>query len=556
MQRRRFCALSIAAFGLGAEEGRAISSRRVWAAPDTNLLGSPSLDGRNLSFVDGSGDLAIRDLASGEKRRLTANRDPRQFAYFSTISPSGRLAAYAWFNEDKFYDLRAIALDGSGMRVLFRNEEAGFVQPCAWSPDGSQILTLLFRKDNSSQIALVPAAGGPARAVKSLSWVYPRKMDFSPDGRYIAHDEAGREDSAGSSVYVLASDGSRENMLVADALFPVWTRDGKRVLFASGRDGSMGLWSIAVSEGKASGRPQLVKRDLGRFLPMGVTAAGVYYYGLRTGSSEVRVADIAAERPASQSLMASSSAPDWSPDGRELAALTRVGAENFGQESRVITILTLESGQTRVVVPKLAYLDRIRWSPDGRELLVGGSDRSARRGLFRVDARTGATSPVVREGASTYRGLEGVWAAGGKEILYIHDDAIHLKEEQLFRGANLHELAIAGDGKWIAFVSTSGEKDALLVMPAAGGDSRQLASVPKGGISGVEWMRDNRHLLISTPNKPVAGLWRVSLEGGRPERLPIELDRQAGVRLHPDGRRVAFTWGAPQSEVWSMPLGS
>jgi dipeptidyl aminopeptidase/acylaminoacyl peptidase len=85
-------------------------------------------------------------------------------------------------------------------------------------------------------------------------------------------------------------------------------------------------------------------------------------------------------------------------------------------------------------------------------------------------------------------------------------------------------------------------------------EPRQLASVPKGGISGVEWSRDNSYLLISTPSKPVAGLWRVSLEGGQPERLPVAIERQGGIRLHPGGGRIAFTRGSVQSEVWKLEL--
>jgi Tol biopolymer transport system component len=568
LNRRRFCAASIPAIFSASLQAQAngVSVRRIWAGPDTNLFGSPSLDGHFLSFVDTeSGDLAIRDLASGEKRRLTGSGDVRQFAYFSILSPDSRLAAYAWFNEEKFYDLRVIGLDGSGRRTLFRNEEAGFVQPCAWSPDSKQILTLFFRKDNSSQIALVPAGGGPARVLKSLNWVYPRKMDFSPDGRYIVYDESGNEDAPTSSLRVLAADGSRETALVNDAganLFPVWMRDGTRVLFASDRDGAMGLWSIAVREGKPAGAPQPVRRNLGRFLPMAITASGDYYYGLRAGDSQVYMADLEAERITEVPMLKSSSAPEWSPDGQRLAVLTRVGAENFGQESRVISIVSLESGKSRVIAPKLAYLERIRWSPDGQELLASGSDRGARRGLFRISVETGATSPVIREGASTYRGLEGVWADGGKAILYIHENTIRLRdlasnvERQLYRGPNLHELALSSDGQWLAFVATSPEKDELMAMRVTGNETRQLSSVPKGGISGVEWARDNSHLLVSTPSKPVAGLWRVSLAGGQPERLPIALDRQGGVRIHPDGRRIAFTRGAIQSEVWKMDLTS
>ena len=135
--------------------------RLVWSAANTNLLGGPSPDGRFLSFVDSAtGDLALLEIATGKPRRLTNNTPGSgQFAYFSSISPDGKRIAYAWFNEEKFYDLRVLEIDGGGEPVtLFRNEEAGFVQPCAWSPDGKQILTLLFRKDNISQIALVESA--------------------------------------------------------------------------------------------------------------------------------------------------------------------------------------------------------------------------------------------------------------------------------------------------------------------------------------------------------------------------------------------------------------
>src|SRR5258708_10358528 len=180
--------------------------------------------------------------------------------------------------------------DGSARRTQLHNEEAGFGQPCAGSPDSKQILTLFFRKDNSSQIALLAAAGGAVRVLKSLNWVYPRKMDVSPDGRYIVYDETGSEDAPTSNLYVLASDGSRENVLVNDAgnnLFPVWMRDGKSVLFASDREGAMALWSIAVRDGKPHGAPRRIRRDLGRFLPTVITASVAYCYCFAAPQAEV-----------------------------------------------------------------------------------------------------------------------------------------------------------------------------------------------------------------------------------------------------------------------------
>src|SRR5688572_22363202 len=154
------------------------------------LTGGPSHDGRYLSFADAAtGDLLIRETSTGAVRRVAAKpAGSREFAYFSAISRDSSKVAYAWFNDEEFYDLRVVNIDGSGTRILYRNEQAGFVQPCAWTSDGKQILTLFFRKDNISQIALVPVEGGPPKILRSLNWVYPKRMDISPDGRFIVYD--------------------------------------------------------------------------------------------------------------------------------------------------------------------------------------------------------------------------------------------------------------------------------------------------------------------------------------------------------------------------------
>lgn len=590
LRRRDLCPMLClpVAFGAGVLQafGKAHPvSRRVWADGSTNLLGAPSLDGKLLSFVDvQTGDLAIRDLATGGTRRLTqkSKGDSHEFAYFSVISPDARKIAYAWFNEAGFYELRVldITVRDSVPRVLFRNEEAGFVQPSAWSPDGKQIMTLFFRRDHSSQIAMVSAVDGSARVLKSLDWVYPRKMDLSPDGRWIAYDEAGRDDGR-SAVNLLAADASSHTVLAGgncNNLFPVWMRDGSAVLFASDRSGTMDLWSATVSGGKPAEPAGCVQKDLGRFLPLGITSGGDYYYGLRTGSSEVFIAAfdsidhccrVSSIQQLRTKFAGANSTPEWSPDGREIATLTRVGAENFGQESRAIAIHTVATSSERLVYPKLAYLDGIRWSPDGRALLVSGSDRGARRGLFRVDVQDGATTPLLRESGSTYRGFEGTWAGNGRSLLYIREfqdaqtirlrkltDASEIDVYRAEPGAAMRELSVSPDERWFAFIASSKGRDLLHIAPLAGGAARVLASVPKNQISGVEWDRDSLSLFVSTPTKPVPGLWRVAVEGGNPKRLEASIDRQGGIRLAPDGRRIAFSRVSERTEIWTLPIKS
>ncbi len=60
--RTRLAALS----GNGASRGSEMVTRRVWAGPGELVLGTPSSDGRYLSYADWTtGDLALRDLVTG-----------------------------------------------------------------------------------------------------------------------------------------------------------------------------------------------------------------------------------------------------------------------------------------------------------------------------------------------------------------------------------------------------------------------------------------------------------------------------------------------------------
>ena len=213
--------------------GRPRAPRTRWAGPDVTLQGAPSPDGRWISYASAAdGALALRSTAGGEIRKIA--RPPvrsHEFAYFSVFSRDGDKVAYAWFNEQGFYELRVTRVspeDGAPL-TLYRNEVAGFVQPCAWTPDNRYVLTLLFRRDNISQIALIPAAGGPPRVLRSLNWVYPKRMDVSPDGHWIVYDNFAAEGKPERTIFLLAADGSKEIRLVdapGNYLSPMWSPTG------------------------------------------------------------------------------------------------------------------------------------------------------------------------------------------------------------------------------------------------------------------------------------------------------------------------------------------
>jgi len=622
---------SLMALGAGAglaQSGdrpfRGATVRQVWADRRTDLLGAPSLDGRYLAFVDWeTGDLAVRDLATGQNYRLTNKgswRDSAEYAYFSVISPDSRQVAYAWFNEQKFYELRVVSIEdtrppllfptsevgaggppgpllsrpgvalprnpgvrGSTPRVLCRGDEVQFIKPTFWSMDGKYILALVFGKKILNQIVLFSTADGSMKTLKTPFWIYPKMMGMSPDGRWIVYSLNQEPPYIQHDIFLLSTDGTQDIPLVehpANDVFPVWAPDGKSILFTSNRSGTLDVWGIPMADAKAQGPPVMVKKDIGRFLPLGFTRKGSFYYGLRTGTEDAYVASLdpatgkvlEPPKPVSKLLVNVNRSPDWSPDGRQLAFLSRVDTENHGVEMRVVTIQSAETGEERQFgVPKLGYLDWLRWSPDGRSFLVGGSDTNNNfGGLYQVDAESGQVTALVQGAFAPPRGFQGVWSRDGKAVFYLHEDMRQTYTSMRFRNLEngqeqiLHQtaphwrhnnLALSPDGRFLAFGLSDGNRTqakVLLVIPAPGGEAREVLKLNHESLSGVAWTRDGSHLLFSRAGKGKPELCRIPARGGEPRSLGLAANENARVSFHPDGRRIAYTAGETSTEVWVM----
>ena len=91
-----------------------------------------------------------------------------------------------------------------------------------------------------------------------------------------------------------------------------------------------------------------------------------------------------------------------------------------------------------------------------------------------------------------------------------------------------------------------------MVMPAAGGDPRQVLKLERAELSGVEWTRDGSQLLFSRVGEPATEMWRISADGGQPRSLGLNTNQNARISLHPDGKHIAYTAGKTNIEVWVM----
>jgi len=102
---------------------------------------------------------------------------------------------------------------------------------------------------------------------------------------------------------------------------------------------------------------------------------------------------------------------------------------------------------------------------------------------------------------------------------------------------------------------------ALKIVSAAGGEPRELLQFEEERmfLSGVAWTPDSQDVLFAKmffgggKGGKEGELWRISATGGEPRRLWVWKKQQFGrVRVHPDGRRIAFHSGSTSSELWVM----
>jgi len=242
-----------------------------------------SPDGSVLAEIGNMGNLAVRILETGETRQLTNSQFP-QGTSAAAFSPDGRQIGYSWQNERGYVDLRVVDVTGSEPRVLYGDGDVRYMAPKAWSPDGTHLLIVVLRADSSGGAALVSVSDGSLRelpirdvqprlhVVSSPVWgESPKTMAFSPDGRFIAYDESVRGNDPNYDIHILAVDGSSRHTVVehpADNRLLGWARDGRSIVFASDRAGAVGLWTLAVHEG----RPQGVPETLNTTRPIGVYA--------------------------------------------------------------------------------------------------------------------------------------------------------------------------------------------------------------------------------------------------------------------------------------------
>jgi Tol biopolymer transport system component len=555
----------LAALG-GSIGTRGLVTRRV-LTDASGIGGALSADGKYISHIDrGTGDVIQFEIASGQRTRIT-NRghwsETEKSYEYGAISHDGKQIVYNTYTKDGVPQVWIRNLDGSGLRTLYSEKGMANALPVDWSPDAGSILALCSRDKSASELTLISTADGSVRVLRSITspsfWL--QRASFSPDGRFVAFSFVGEGSPPHGDVHLMTADGRNEVVVAghpAEDKLLRWTPDGRSLVFLSDRSGTWDIWIVHITGGKQQGEPELLKKDFAwDSMVLGFAPDGSLYYmtqsssgRLYNGTVDLETGKVLVPPAPVTTRTGRPSMPTWSPDGSNLAYISRRGSVTNGWANDLLTIRSAATGEELFLSPRLRYVNQISWAPDGRSIIALGIAETE-TGIFRIDTETSEITRLADQG------LFPKLCPDGKTLVFVGELIIRKRnldtgeESEVVKGGSMY-YDLSPDGRELVFQMDGAVKTVSL----NGGEPRELFRGLAQNYR-LGWTRDGRYIIAQALDGPLdtasGEIWRVPVQGGTPLKLDLSVPKMESFALHPDNRRFAFaTNEGTKQELWVM----
>ncbi|MEN8194546.1 MAG: tetratricopeptide repeat protein [Bacteroidota bacterium] len=524
---------------------------------------SLSSDGIKLAGIDFSigQNVKVYDRITGESQMLTEYKwttEPYGITYNPTWSPDGKEIVYLFTNTPGIFELQTSTLQGK-KRTLIKNEHnAGRIYPRQWSKDGSKILT--FKQDSTSYytIGLVPAKGGTFKALHKTKWkkrFVEGDASLSPDGKYVVFSD-GSEDKM--DLFIVDADGRNKPTVLSshpsNESEPLWSPNGKHIVFIRKTKGGSFLFGIKMEEGKPVGNPFMIKEGMQNVDLVNWTEHGITYdYVLDIRDIYTLALDpetgkpIEKPKPLDFSLTGSNISPVWSYNGKQLAFIS------YNDYPKVV-ILNTESGKHQdysIPINDLfaAALHDLHWLPDNSGLGFTHQNRKLKTYMYRLDLATGNWEnwPLLERGWT-----RADWGPDSNSFIYNKpNDAFYQyniktgESKEIFKPDNSKEwyvtrgLRFSRDHKKLTFMFQNSSKiKNLMVYDLESGKSKTLSQ--------DYWkptFSPDGNKILAFGKKQTAAI--ISLEGENLHQFDLAKHFTPETRIHypdwsPDGKQLIF----------------
>lgn len=334
------------------------------------------------------GEIVAHSLRTGRRKTLVRNASDARYLDTGHLAyiVEGTMMAVP-------FDVETLEVTGGPVPVLegvLRAAPAGGGEPHLAISHNGDLVFVPGPARMGSDVVIVYDRSGQVETLKLPpgSYAYPR---VSPDGKWIALESTeGREAFVG--VYDLSGASSfRRLTFGGNNRMPIWSADGRRVIFQSDREGDLGLFWQPVDGGPAE---RLTRPEQGTaHVPEAWSPRGdVFLFSVGKGSSfSLHTFSIGDRRATPFADVTSTAFPTdavFSPDGRWVAY--QAGDRGTGEATTYVQPFPPTGAKFQI-----ARGGRPVWSRDGRELFLIPAPSRLTAVSVRTEPTFAFTSPVL-----------------------------------------------------------------------------------------------------------------------------------------------------------------
>ena len=559
------------------------SSQGKTAVDSVPSFAEPALspDRSEIAFVSG-GDIWTVPAAGGEARLLVSHPATESRPLYS---PDGHKLAFI-SNRTGNGDVYVLTFDTGDLKRLTFDDAND--QLDSWSRDGRWIYFTSSSRDISGMNDLfrIGVDGGTPMPVSADRYATEFFSAPSPDGKGLAFTARGTASGQwwrkGHShldeceVWLIRDlSAPRYEQITASGtknMWPMWSADGNSIFYVSDRGGAQNIWTVSARSAgsdKESGSSQSPKgyaeaRPVTKFKDGRVLWPNISYDGraivfernfaiwkMDTGTGQASEVPItrrgAAAGPSVEHLRLTDQIQELalSPDGKKVAFVVR--GEVFAASAK-------DGGDAARVTNSPFNESQIAWAPDSRKLAYV-SDRDGAPHIYFYDFTSNTETQLTREATGDSAPCfspDGKSLAFEREARELRVIDLNSKQERLLSSGVFARPPISStrpfvwspDNKWIAFTSTSGKSFTnVLVVPAAGGETKQISFLANVFNNAVSWSPDGAFIIFDTAQRTEGGqIARVDLI----PRTPRFREDQFRDLFKEESLRTSRTGPAPQ----------
>ena len=524
-----------------------------------------------------TGDLAMKNIATGEVRSFYGTDWENAIEFFEgpVLSPYDKKVVYVRYG-NRTGETTRIEVDSveAGNRQTvhdFNDMVTTFTYD--WSPDGANILFSSQADDRSVFLATLSLKDKTLQRLVTLDWGHPRRAQYSPDGRFIAYDSTKGGDS---KIYLISADGAQERVLVdspGQDDSPLWTRDGRLLLFRSNRSGAWGLYALGMQNGQPAGQEIIIKSNLGAATSLrGVTTEGQLFVHETVGGRDIAITEridkpvkTAHVRILPKVQTTENKGPAFAPDGKRLAYLAGprgdITIRITDLEGKILKDIPLE--------PRFSKFSPPRFSPDGKKLALRVYEAGEAK-IMVLSAETGTLLKVfspLEEKGSVPRLLG--WSPDGRLLyVFVYLDTgerslatIDVETEQVAESTVLSQGSRGGrlspSGHYLLMnVSpdppAGQERTSRLVLRSLEDGSERV--LREGVVGRFVWDFDSRHVFYRKWNERGfdESLYSFSIDTEEETVLVDDMQGLDLVSVSPDGKYWALQNGDRDYSIWVL----